>query len=65
MIALQVYATELNTEEIAELRDLLPNLSDISPALQGLRSRLLALDVNERAAPSKSAKSGALATTKG
>ena len=56
---------ELNTEEIAELRHLLSKLSDISPALQGLRSRLLALDVNERAAPSKSAKSGALASTKG
>ena len=55
---------ELNTEEIAELRHLLSKLSDIRPALQGLRSRLLALDVNERAAPSKSAKSGALATTK-
>ena len=64
MIALQVYNMELNTEEIAELRHLLSKLSDISPALQGLRSRLLALDVNERAAPSKSAKSGALATTK-
>ena len=56
---------ELNTEEITELCDLLSKLSDISPALQGLRSRLLALDVNERAAPSKSAKSGALVTTKG
>ena len=59
---------ELNTEEIAELRHLLSKLSDISPALQGLRSRLLALDINERAAwaaSSQSATSGALAMTKG
>ena len=56
---------ELNTEEITELCDLLSKLSDISPALQGLRSCLLALDVNEGAAPSKSEKSGALAMTKG
>ena len=56
---------ELNTEEIAELCELLSKLSDISPALQGLRSRLLMLDVNVRATPSKSAKSGALVMTKG
>ena len=56
---------ELNTEEITELRDLLSKLSDISPALQGLRSCLLALDINEGAVPSKSEKSGALAMTKG